>query len=681
MHDLRAGSNVDVGSFKGVICESIVSTNESDAKHVNLGNGFGKRWASNIFGASLLGLVCFWIYGRTLHYELIFDDTLSITKNESIKQLLPLFGTEDKFGPLRPSPDTPLQVRPLVNLTFALNYYFGKEEPWGYRLVNVIEHAIVAMILWSVLSYTLCQPVFLGRFASSSKMLAFWGALIWMVHPTHQDTVVYITQRTDLQMGLFYIIAIQISIWYWQYSRTWPKILLCIAASVASASGMLCKEMAASAPAMIALYEWTFVGGSLWGMWKRSWPLYLGLALSWLPITWLYANGLGTPLGGFNNVISAYDYWLTQSNSFFYYWRLVFYPWPLILHHHVPTLHSLAEAWPGVLAITIYGVVTTFLVWKRTVTGFVLLWFFAILSPTLIVPLPHEEIAERRMYVTLFAPLPALTIFLMQHVPLLFGGLAHHHASSTGRSLGVKSLALTYLPTIVILSALTAVTVSSVPRLERKADLWTYVLRHQPDNHFALASQGMEELRKGEVELGIEKLQRAYRSEPNYTFLAHSLIQALDYLQQYPRMLEVCVEQSKIHPGDPITIFNLAAALEKNGQNLQAIEEYQKYVDLQPKSWKAQSSLATLLAESGRPEEAIHHFELASEIQPDFMNYANLLTLYLQAGLSEKIIQIIPLVLKASREEHSPEEHERVELQLKKMESQIRNHPTLRATL
>ena len=625
----------------------------------------------------MLLLVAFLIYGRTLHYELIFDDLLSITKNESIRQLTPLFGAEGKYGPLRPSPDTPLQVRPLVNLTFALNYHFGKDDPWGYRLVNVVEHGVVAILLWSVITYTLRQAVFQGRFLRSSKLLAFWGAMMWMVHPTHEDTVVYVTQRTDLQMGLFYILAIQFSIWYWRCSQWWSKLLLCLATAFASASGMLCKEMAASAPAMIALYEWTFIGGSVWTIWKRSWILYLGLVLSWLPLAALYANGLGTPLGGFNNTISAHDFWLTQSNSFFHYWRLVFYPWPLILHYHIPTLHTLYEAWPGVLALTFYGIATAYLVWKRTVTGFVLLWFFAILSPTLIVPLPHEEIAERRMYVTLFAVLPTLAIFLMHRAPLIFGAL-EQQPDSARHSRGVSSFALAYLPMLTLLIASAALTFYSVPRLEKGADVWAYVLKHQPDNIFAIASQGMEEIKRGEVEPGIEKLDRAYRSEPDYSFLALSLVHALDYLQRYPRLLEVCQEQYEMHPDDPARTLDLATALEKNGQVARAIEKYRKAIELLPTSWKAHSSLATLLAESGNVEGAIRHFELAGEIQPDFLNSVNLFTLYLAVGKYERATQLMPQILQASRESNSPEEHQRLEQELKRVEAQIRMQSTTR---
>lgn len=624
-----------------------------------------------LLGVILLSLVAFGIYGRTLHYDLIFDDLPSIVKNNSIKQLTPLFGTEESHGPLRPSPDTPLQVRPIVNLTLALNYHFGREDPWGYRLVNVVGHIIVTLMLWWVITATLSQPVFRDRFNQCKEVLGFWGALVWMVHPTHEDTVVYLTQRTELLMGLFYILAILLSIRYWKSTNWWSKLLLSMAAAIASASGMLCKEMAASVPAMVAAYEWTFVGGSLKAILRRSWLLYVSLTLSWIPIAVMYASGAGTPLAGFNNLIPAYDYWLTQSNCFFYYWRLVFCPWPLILHYHVPTLHSLAEAWPGMLGVSFYGIVTALLVSRRNVLGFVLLWFFAILSPTLIVPLPHEEIAERRLYVTLCAVLPTIAIYLMVQLPRLMNGSTSGNPLGVFCPSGIKYLALSRLPILAVVIASVAVILKTVPRLEKSTEIWTYVLKYQPDNNYATASQGMEELRRGDVESGLAKIQQAYDREPTYTFLANSLIHALDYLQEYPRMLDVCREQYELYPRNPVRVLDLAHALEKNGAALEAMEKYREVIQLLPDSWQAHSSLATLLAESGQVTEAIHHFQVACQLEPDFMNSINLLMLYLHTNQHEKATQLIPQVLEASRKENVAEEHQRIESEMRQLESQL----------
>ena len=133
-----------------------------------------------------------------------------------------------------------------------------------------------------------------------------------------------------------------------------------------------------------------------------------------------------------------------------------------------------------------------------------------------------------------------------------------------------------------------------------------------------------------------------------------------------------------MYSDDPARILDLATALEKNGQGAAAIEKYRKVVELLPTSWKAHSSLATLLAESGNVEGAIRHFELAGKIQPDFLNFVNLFTLYLDLGKYEKATQLMPQILETSRQSNSPEEHERLEQELKRVEAQIRMQSTTR---
>ena len=88
-------------------------------------------------------------------------------------------------------------------------------------------------------------------------------------------------------------------------------------AALSSIAGILCKEMMASVPAMVLLYEWTFIKGGVGERLKTSWPLYIALALGWIPIAVIYQAGYTTPLAGFNNTISAVDWWMTQANAFF----------------------------------------------------------------------------------------------------------------------------------------------------------------------------------------------------------------------------------------------------------------------------------------------------------------------------------------------------------------------------
>src|SRR6188768_1454379 len=78
-------------------------------------------WMVAIVLAICLGAV----YGRALTVPFIYDDRSSILTNTSIKSLWPLVGTAKHPGPLTPPADLPTSARPLINLSFAVNYYFG----------------------------------------------------------------------------------------------------------------------------------------------------------------------------------------------------------------------------------------------------------------------------------------------------------------------------------------------------------------------------------------------------------------------------------------------------------------------------------------------------------------------------------------------------------------------------
>src|SRR4029078_2427514 len=99
---------------------------------------------------------------------LIFDDVDTITRNESITALSPLIGSENHRGPLNPPANIPTAARPLVNLTFAINYQFSQLRPTGYHAVNAVIHFLSAILLYSIVRRTLCLPYFAERFDAAA---------------------------------------------------------------------------------------------------------------------------------------------------------------------------------------------------------------------------------------------------------------------------------------------------------------------------------------------------------------------------------------------------------------------------------------------------------------------------------------------------------------------------------
>ena len=80
-----------------------------------------------------------------------------------------------------------------VNYHFALNYRSDRLIRRAITPLNIVVHALSAMLLWGILRRTLLLDFFAGRFRRSADPLAFAAALMWAVHPLQIETVEYVT--------------------------------------------------------------------------------------------------------------------------------------------------------------------------------------------------------------------------------------------------------------------------------------------------------------------------------------------------------------------------------------------------------------------------------------------------------------------------------------------------------
>ena len=130
-----------------------------------------------------LVLAVFFVYFNSLPNEFIFDD-VPLVQNS-------LWITSGNFADILRS------YRPLRYISYALDYRIFGMNPAGFRLMNMIYHALsVLALFWALKMFGL------------TKRAAFVSALIFAVHPVNTDAVAYISGRRDVLMGLFYILSI-----------------------------------------------------------------------------------------------------------------------------------------------------------------------------------------------------------------------------------------------------------------------------------------------------------------------------------------------------------------------------------------------------------------------------------------------------------------------------------------
>ena len=103
-------------------------------------------WRAAIIVAATLAA-----YHNSFSVPFVFDDVLAIVENPTLRQLWPPWGS---FSPPSGQGLT-VEGRPLLNVSFALNYALGGVSPQGYHVVNLVIHLFAALVLFGVVRRSL----------------------------------------------------------------------------------------------------------------------------------------------------------------------------------------------------------------------------------------------------------------------------------------------------------------------------------------------------------------------------------------------------------------------------------------------------------------------------------------------------------------------------------------------
>jgi protein O-mannosyl-transferase len=553
------------------------------------------------------------VYGPGLRAPFVHDDGASILGNHSIVRLWPLVGAP---GPLNPVKDLPTSGRPLVNLSLALNYHFGHYDPLGYHLFNCAVHALSATLLWALIRRTLRLEYFRGAFDRTAGWLALGIALVWALHPLLTQSVEYVTQRSELMVGLCYLVTMYASLRYFTAATSGVRRVWLLAAMLACFAGMACKEVMVGAPVMVALFDRAFVAGSWRRALKESWPLYVGLAASWLLLIALNIGGPRSASAGFQAELPAHVWWLTQAKVVALYLKLAFWPSPLLMHYELPRLETLGAAWPWVLLVAALALGTLVLLYRKSAAGFLGAWFFLILAPTLLVPVVTEVAAERRMYLPLIVIVTSMILGMFKFVEWL----GRRVAADEEAALRERRSAAIMLSATCALVAICGV--ASARRVEVYRDpvaLWQTVLDAQPDNLVAHIGISDALLEAGRSTDAAEHIQKALSIAPDSYIPHHSAATLLLGRGQFAEAIAHFQKVVQLKPDSASAENNLAVALNAAGQTQEAIALYEKALQLEPDYLEARNNLATALANQGRLDAALEQYAIAVRMQPDFV--------------------------------------------------------------
>src|SRR5215831_765479 len=325
------------------------------------------------FAVLLLAAIALATYWNGLHAPFVWDDDKAITTNRSIQQIA---------TSLDPPLETPLSGRPVVSLSFALNYAFGGLETTGYHAVNLAIHVACALLLFGIVRRTLSRTSGVGA-AIPNDAVAFAASLLWMAHPLVSETIDYTTQRTESLMGLFFLLTLYASI------RAWPWIAI-----LSCAAGMATKESMVIAPIAVVFYDLVFEFDSVAEALAARRVLYAGLALTWVELGLLLWRFPKSMAGG--TAVSSLRYALNQAQMIGRYLWLSIWPSALVVDYGVPqSLHATDVAVQLVIIAALVAL-TVIALFRWPTLGFLGAMFFLTLTPTSsVLPIRTEVGADR----------------------------------------------------------------------------------------------------------------------------------------------------------------------------------------------------------------------------------------------------------------------------------------------
>lgn len=138
--------------------------------------------------------------------------------------------------------------RPLISLSFYIDYKIWHLNPIGYHLTNIIFHSLNSFLVF-LISLVLMKSS--DEYKNNAQYLSLLAGGIFLVLPCHSESVSWISGRTDLIAAFFCLSSFYL---YMLYKQNF-KILYLLSSLLLYSLALLSKESVITYPLLLLLYE------------------------------------------------------------------------------------------------------------------------------------------------------------------------------------------------------------------------------------------------------------------------------------------------------------------------------------------------------------------------------------------------------------------------------------------
>jgi len=565
---------------------------------------------------ALLSLSILLVYSNTFNASWQLDDYPNITGNSKlhVKDISPASIYETFFA----HPESGKKLyRPIACLTFAINWYFGKENVIGYHIVNNSIHLLTAFILFLTILNLFRSPNLKDKYQGSKYFITLLTATLWAINPIQTQAVTYIVQRMASMATMFYVLGI----YFYIKGRTNNSRLISVFSymgcflSFVFALGS--KENTATLPLALLLVEIVFFQKlHIPGTRRKILWVSVGTLLFFIltgPMLFMKGDLLFFLNGYENRSFTLLERLMTEPRILVYYITQIFYPVPnrLSIVHDITISTSLFEPWttfPAILIIFLLIGIGISQIKKRPIVAFGILFFFLnhLIESTI---LPLELIFEHRNY------LPSLFLFFPVSVGLIWI-IDYYHKTHHSMYLIIISFV-----TLLLMGLGSATYIRNMAWATEKS-LWEDAMKKAPGRARPTYNFAKHYLKKtGHYDQALLFYERAFHlkaSKPKYSqALCLNGMASIYYLRhEYDEVIKLCKKALKIYPGFQIIRLNLIRALIK----MENLDEALSNVDVLIEKYENNSALLNLkgfiLIKHGKYAEALLFLNRAHDLAP-----------------------------------------------------------------
>ena len=528
-------------------------------------------------------------YGPALDGGFIWDDDAHVTRPE----------LRDLRGLVRiwTDPTATQQYYPLTHSGFWLQSFLWGERPVGYHVVNVVLHALSALLAWTVLR----------RLDVRGALLA---AAIFALHPVHVESVAWISELKNSLSGVLYLAAALAWLRFDppgkepgepREARWW------IVAFILFVCALLAKSVTATLPAALLLIVWWKRGRLSLG--RDVVPLIpflaVGVAMG-LITAWIERHVIGAR--GEDYAFSLIERVLVAGRVFWFYLGKLLWPAELIFIYPRWTIDASA-GWQylfPVAAVVVVGAAWALRgrIGRGPAAG--LLYFGGTLFPVLgffnVYPFKFSFVADHFQYL---ASLGILTMVAWGVATAL------ERAGAWRKPAGVAACA-------VLLVVLGGLSFHQARIYEDAETLWIDTTTRSPASFMAFNNLGYEYSRQGRLDEAEEAYATAIAVKPDFDQGYFNLARLHGKQGRAERAIAMYRRAIELRPGYGDAYYNLGIELGGLGRHAEAIRALEAAIEARPDVAEAHYNLGIALSRSGRLEEAAEAMDSALAIRQDY---------------------------------------------------------------